>query len=372
MRIERPSTIGAESGRAAIEPEIVPVLIAFTLWRSRFTLSSNARFTSTLKPIVLPPNQPPRFYRGGSAIARFRGLEPGGEFAPEDWLGATNPLAGSDTRGLTVLPDGRVLRDAIAAEPESFLGAAHVDRFGSDPRLLVKLLDAAERLPVHSHPDDAFAQERLAARHGKSEAWLILAGGTIHLGFREDVEANVLLAWVARQDVDAMLGALNEQRVAPGDCVFVPATVPHAIGAGVFMVEVQQASDLSLLLEWRRLGLERDDAALGLDFDEVLGAVRLAAVRDDELEAWTIHRKSAHSLVPGEAARFFRAERVVGGDGLEPGYAILVVVEGAGALVSEAGKLEVKRGDTILVPFAAGAAELRGDVEALRCRPPAT
>jgi hypothetical protein len=45
MRIERPSTIGAESVRAAIEPEVVPVLIAFTLWLSRFTLSSEARLT---------------------------------------------------------------------------------------------------------------------------------------------------------------------------------------------------------------------------------------------------------------------------------------------------------------------------------------
>ena len=317
-----------------------------------------------MKPLLLAPNQPPRFYRGGERIARFRGLPAPGDHVPEDWVGSTTTVSGSEREGLAVLEDGRVLRDAVAAEPDAFLGEDHVRHFGPEPLLLVKLLDAGERLPVHSHPDDEFARERLGAPRGKTEAWLIVEGGTIHLGFRDDVDVETVLGWVGRQDGEAMRAALNEREVGPGDCVYVPAGVPHALGEGVFMVEVQQPSDLGVLLEWQRFGLDPEDAHMGLGWDAALDAVRLTAVGEDELDAWTI--RGGGSLVPSEAERFFRAERVGGGASLEPAYSILVVLDGAGRL----GELELKRGDTVLVPFAAGAGELSGDLEAIRCLPP--
>ena len=65
--------------------------------------------------IQLPANQPAaRFYRGGSRIAAFRGTAPGAGFEPEDWVGSVTTLAGDDPIGLTTLPDGTLLRDAIA------------------------------------------------------------------------------------------------------------------------------------------------------------------------------------------------------------------------------------------------------------------
>ncbi len=67
-----------------------------------------------MKPILLGPNQPVRFYRGGPAIARFRGLLPDDGSVPEDWVASTTVIFGDGSRGLTVLPDGRLLRDAIA------------------------------------------------------------------------------------------------------------------------------------------------------------------------------------------------------------------------------------------------------------------
>jgi len=317
-----------------------------------------------VKPFRLQPNQPRRFYRGGERIASFRGLPVPDDHVPEDWVGSTTTVSGSDREGLAVLADGRLLRDAVAAEAETFLGGEHVRRFGPDPLLLVKLLDAGEPLPVHSHPDDEFARERLGAPRGKTEAWLILEGGAIHLGFRDDVDAETVLGWVDRQDGDAMRAAMNEREVAAGDCVYVPAGVPHALAEGVFMVEAQQPSDLGVLLEWERYGLDPDDAHMGLGWEAALDAVRLTAVGGDELDAWTIRGRG--SLVPPEAEPFFRAERVGGGASLEPAYSILVVVEGTGLL----GELELKRGDTVLVPFAAGAGELDGDLEAIRCLPP--
>src|SRR5262249_38567616 len=200
--------------------------------------------------------------------------------------------------------DGRLLRDAIEDDPEAFLGPAHTARFGSDAALLVKLLDAGQRLPAHFHPDRAFAESRLGLAHGKTEAWLIVetpdGGASIWLGFREDVEADVLAEWVEGQDVAAMLGALNEIRVDDGDCVFVPAGFPHAIGEGIFLVELQEPTDLSILMEWTGFAIDGErDGHLGLGFEVALQSARRTTVSNEELAGLRRTTSSAPEPAPG-------------------------------------------------------------------------
>ncbi|MDT4980932.1 MAG: mannose-6-phosphate isomerase, partial [Pseudonocardiales bacterium] len=194
-------------------------------------------------PLALPANQPAdRFYLGGARIAAFRGTAPAGDHVPEDWIASTTTVAGFDDVGLTHLDDGRTLRAAIAADPSAWLGPEHASRFGADPALLVKLLDAGERLPVHVHPNDEFARQHLSCRTGKTESWIILAaepGAQVHLGFHDDVDPAQLTSWVDQQDRAAMLSALHGIAVRPGDTVYVPAGLPHAIGAGILLLELQ-------------------------------------------------------------------------------------------------------------------------------------
>ena len=72
-------------------------------------------------------------------------------------------------------------------DPENWLGATHVATFGADTALLVKLLDAGQRLPVHCHPSNEFAAAHLDSRYGKTEAWIVVgttgADPTVHIGF---------------------------------------------------------------------------------------------------------------------------------------------------------------------------------------------
>lgn len=331
-------------------------------------------------PLALPANQPAdRFYRGGPRIAAFRGVPPAGDHVPEDWVASTTTLAGEDRLGLTVLPDGRTLRDAVAAAPERWLGPAHVAEHGSDPALLVKLLDAGERLPVHVHPDDAFAREHLSCPAGKTEAWIILdreAGARVHLGFRHDVRPQQLSDWVREQDREAMLSALHELPVHPGDTVHVPAGLAHAIGAGVLLLELQQAADLSLLLEHAGYAVDGErDGHLGIGFEAATSCVRHAAVAAAELDRLRGRWDDAHVL-PSYADRFFRAERHAGREldsELDPGFSVVVVVDGAGRLAwgGPSGELDVRAGATVAIPHAAGPVRLRGDLHVLRCRPPA-
>jgi mannose-6-phosphate isomerase len=332
-----------------------------------------------VRPVLLPPNGIPRFYLGGPAIAALRGTEPAGERVPEDWVGSTTTVFGDDELGLSRLPDGRLLRDAAAADPVAFLGPEHAARRGADPALLVKLLDAGERLPVHVHPDDGFARDALGTRYGKTEAWIVVAttrpDASVAAGFREDVDAATLERWVRDQDHAAMLGALNPMPVAAGDAIFVPAGTAHAIGDGVLIVELQQPTDLSVLLEWDGFGIaDETEATLGLGWDVALRCVERGAQDPGALRAARAADGGVTPLLPPAADPFFRAERIAPAPAaeLERGFAILVVLEGEGALHPAEGEpLAVRRGDTVLVPWAAGACRLEGDVVAIACRPPA-
>jgi mannose-6-phosphate isomerase len=311
----------------------------------------------------MPPNVLPHFYAGGARIAALRGLELDSDHMPEEWIGAVSTTFGDAERGLSRLADGTLVRDAIAADPERWLGPEHTARFGPDPALLVKLLDAGQRLPVHFHPGRTFAREALGLAYGKTEAWIIVEaepGASVHVGFNRPVEPAEVRDWMRAQDAAAMLGALHELPVAPGDTVFVPAGTAHAIGAGILLVELQEPTDLSVLLEWDAFELTADDGHLGLGFDRALEAL------DRTAAAPPVNR----SDLPAAADPYFRADRVRGGAMLDRGFSILVGLAGSGALGTEAGEVPFARGSAVLVPYAAGAGELTGDVDAIRCRPP--
>ncbi|MCI1017480.1 carbohydrate kinase [Microbacterium sp. C5A9] len=324
-----------------------------------------------MNPVLLPSNRPAeRFYRGGARISAFRGEEGAAPREPEDWIGSTTTVNGEPELGLTTLPDGRLLRTAIEQDPVSWLGDEHVARWGADTRLLVKLLDAGQRLPVHAHPHDDFAATHLGRAHGKAEAWYILQGGTVHVGLAEDVDAAVLADLVERQDVTALLGLLHEIEVAAGDVVWVPPGELHAIGAGVLLLELQQPEDLSILLEWQ--GFAIDGATLGhlgLGFDVALAAVTRRGRASADLGALVSTAPASGSAFPAAADEYFRLERlpVDGVAVIDRGFSIVVVSDGR----VEIGGEPLPAGSALLVPHAAGALEASGRGELLVARPPA-
>jgi mannose-6-phosphate isomerase len=314
------------------------------------------------------------FYAGGAQIAALRGLDIADDHMPEEWLGAVNTtFAASDGRGLSRLDDGTLVRDAIAADPEAWLGAEHVARFGADPCLLTKLLDAGQRLPVHFHPGRAFAREALGLTHGKTEAWVIVEavpGASVWAGFKRDVELATVREWMRTQDSAAMLAALHELPVGAGDALFVPAGTPHAIGAGILLVELQEPTDLSVTLEWTGFEIGEDDGHLGLGWPRVLQALDRSGWDERRLAALRA-TPGARDLLPADAEPYFRAERVSGRETLEPGFSVLVGTRGMGTLATSETELVFGRGSAVLSPHSAGELVLTGDVEGLRCRPPA-
>jgi mannose-6-phosphate isomerase len=247
--------------------------------------------------------------------------------------------------------------------------------------LLVKLLDAGERLPVHFHPGRAFARQELGLAFGKTEAWIIVSaepGAVVHVGLKAPVERSTLARWVREQDIPAMLAAMHALAVQPGTALFVPAGTLHAIGSGILLVELQEPTDLSVLLEWERFGVSDGSETLGLGWDRILDAVDLDPARTEDLLVQADGHTSAKAvaeLLPSCAAPYFRAQRVEPrGDPvhLEPSFAILVVLDGWVKVWSEsADPLDLRGGQTALIPYAAGRTTLDGHASVIRCLPPA-
>jgi mannose-6-phosphate isomerase len=337
--------------------------------------------SAPVQPVVLEPNRIRRFYAGGPRIDDLRGEASRGSGAPEDWVGSTTTSFGDPREGLSVLADGRLLRDAIESEPVAFLGADHVARWGANPALLVKLLDAGERLPVHFHPGRAFASEQLGLSFGKTEAWIIVAAqpdAVVHLGLRAPVSAATVRRWVGEQDVAVMLAAMNEVPVAAGQILFVPAGTPHSIGSGILLVELQEPTDLSILLEWQRLRISSGVEHLALGWERALAALSLDAHRPG---LGSLPEQDGgppgplEDLLPESAEPYFRAQSIMlrgSPVGLEPSFSILIVLDGELSLTGErGGELELRRGATVLIPHGSGGTRLDGQATVIRCRPPA-
>ena len=337
-------------------------------------------------PIRLPVNQFDHFYRGGNRIGALR-HGPGGPRRPEEWLASTTSRFGEAPNGFTVLPDGSMLVEMVDKDPVAWLGADHVARYGSNSEVLIKLLDLDQRLPVHLHPNREFARSHLGLAHGKTEAWYVLdapPGAKVGVGFAEAMDPGQVREWVMAEDSASLLSALRTREVRPGDAMLVPAGLPHTVQEGVFVLELQEPTDLSILLEWQDFAVDGfKDGHLDLGFDTVLGAVDYSAVSASDLDSLVLAREDIEAAglqraMPKEADQYFRLHRLHAGEtptAVEAGFTVVLITEGTGVITTQTESLEVQRGDAILLGHAVGNWTLHSlgasPCVAMVCRPPA-
>lgn len=328
-----------------------------------------------MKPAFLAPNLVEHFYVGGPKIGALRGIEVTSPRQPEEWIAATVSRADAPGVGPARTAEGDLLRDLVVKDPRGWLGTETSD---GDVGILVKLLDAGERLPVHVHPDRAFAARHLDCPYGKTEAWLVLDAtddAAVYLGWNADVDPDELARARDEQDNAWLLGHLNRIEVRPGDGILVPAGTAHAIGAGVFITEVQEPTDFSILLEWSVTTSTREESHLGLGFDLAMQAVSTKALAADELAALQVHTElsasaaTALALLPEAARPFFRLDLAGAGARVPAGFAAVIVLEGSGALRGEGDEVEVQQGAALAVPAGFGDWTVTGDARLVVARP---
>jgi mannose-6-phosphate isomerase len=141
--------------------------------------------------------------------------------------------------------------------------------------LLIKFLDAHDRLSVQVHPNDEQARRLGRGPRGKTESWLVLFAephSRLYTGLKPGVNRKAFVQSLAAGRIEE---CLHSYEVRPGDCVFVPAGTVHTIGENVVLAEIQQASDVTFRIDdWGRLGadgqprsLHREEALECIDFE---------------------------------------------------------------------------------------------------------
>ena len=340
-----------------------------------------------------------RCYTGGYLLDAFVGnMHPHDSHTPEDWLASTVPaLNGPHAQG----PDeglarvcgedgaaGPLFRDVIATDPTAYLGRAGAPALD----VLCKFLDSAVRLPMQCHPDRAFAREFYHSDHGKAESWIVLDTREIDgeapyllMGFQPGIRRENFIAAVQAQDIPAMERMLHKIPVHAGETYFIPGRFPHAIGPGVFMLEVQEPSDWVVQPEAFCAGtalsssdmwgpLTPEQALECFDYrgetrDEVIARTRQTPQVESNAAAGSIER-----IIGPTITRCFGVQKITVRDhftaACDAPYHIEVVVAGAGTLQVGEKITPVTRGDVLFVPFGVKAitySAADGELATYRC-----
>jgi mannose-6-phosphate isomerase len=166
---------------------------------------------------------------------------------------------------------GRTLHDLVEEFPDELVGEGWR---GPHFPLLIKFLDASNRLPVHLHADDETARKKHGEPHGKTEAWHILWAAddaTILAGVENDLSREELVAAFKVQHYEAVM---PRHGIQVGDTVYVPGGILHTFGPDTLILEVQQTSDLGQFvmpfdLYGNRLDEEEWDVNIEATLDEL-------------------------------------------------------------------------------------------------------
>jgi mannose-6-phosphate isomerase len=213
-------------------------------------------------PLMQLSNRVWRTYKGGSLIDRWKKAQDEIDASlPEEWIMSTISARGKnrpEEEGLTFVntPLGIIsLNELITADLELFLGHRVASKFGTTG-VLIKMLDANERLTIQVHPDKEYAHTILHSAFGKTESWYVLGGreiegekSAIYLGFKENITPEIWGELFKKQDIKGMLNCLHRFEVQPGDAFIIYGGVPHAIGSGCFLMEVQEPTDYTMRVE---------------------------------------------------------------------------------------------------------------------------
>lgn len=236
-----------------------------------------------------------RAYYGGERLDAFAGKEERVRGRrPEEWIASTVTAFNADRpdekEGISVTEDGENFAELIAQNPTQMLGKAKAEKFGGKMSILVKLLDAGERLVIQCHPSVPFAKKEFGSQFGKTECWYILEAdddANVYLGFKEGITKEYWKELFEKQDIDGMLSCLHNHPVRKGDLYFVEGGVPHAIGGGCLMVELQEPSDLMVIPERKTpSGVELADIKLhgGIGFDKMWDCFHYDGMSEKEIK----------------------------------------------------------------------------------------
>ena len=245
---------------------------------------------------------------------------------------------------------GKTVGELLRDHPNELMGKSTFAN-GEFP-LLIKFIDAADKLSVQVHPDDAYAA-RVEGDHGKTEMWYIVDAdedAEIICGLRDGIDNAAFCNALQKGD---LMSVLKTQKVCKGDAYFIPAGLPHTIGKGILIAEIQQNCDLTYrVYDYDRCG--PDGLLRELHIDKACDVIR--PFKEEEIDSLRYARgipTSRENVLCD--CKYFRVEKLnlcqnthtlLQNDYLRH----LLVIEGDGTIECGDTSYTFHQGDSILLP----------------------
>ena len=261
--------------------------------------------------------------------------------------------------------DGQKLNDLVKALKGQLVGEANYQRFGDEFPLLIKFIDAHQDLSIQVHPTDEIAHRQGKPR-GKTEMWYVMDSqptAKLYNGLKMQITPDQYKEMVAN---DTICDALAQYHVHEGDCFFIPAGRIHAIGAGCYLAEIQQTSDVTYrIYDYKRR--DKDGNLRQLHTQEAAESINYT-VLPDYRQHYTPQKNEGQLLV--ECPYFNTAVY----DLTEPmtidyseldSFVILIGLKGEGLLSVDGEEVPFCAGETLLIPATAREVRAEGTIKFL-------
>ena len=334
--------------------------------------------------LILESNRVWRTYPGGMKLDIMEGRKhPKDTHFPEDWIGSTTRAINKGRENLVeeglskvvVGDDTLTLKELCEREPDAMLGAEHFKKYGANTQFLLKFLDSAIRLHIQCHPTIPFAQKYLKSNSGKTEAYVILSirddvkNPYIYMGFQNPPSKEVFKQMIEEQNSNAILGCFEKIPIKPGDVFMVPGGMPHAIGEGVFMIEIMEPTDFAVRIEFERGGYVLPEESRfmnrGIDFALSMFNYEPTSVKTIKEHFFckprplvTQNQSTEYVLINESKTPCFSVNRIDVKDSYvieSDSFYIGIVTKGSGRIVIGEDTYLVNEGSKLFIPYKTGA-----------------
>ncbi|MCL1614904.1 class I mannose-6-phosphate isomerase [Bacteroides sp. ET71] len=287
---------------------------------------------------------------GGDKIIPFKHLNESLQNVGESWEvsaveGSESVVANGPDKGLT-------LPEMVRKYKEELVGEANYARFGEKFPLLIKFIDAKLDLSIQVHPDDALAKQRHNS-FGKNEMWYVIAadkGAKLISGFAKEITPK---EYKERVHDGTFAEVLQTCNIQPGDVFYVPAGRVHGIGAGAFVAEIQQTSDITYrIFDYNRK--DKNGKTRELHTAQAVDAINFSDVQDDFRTAYDHVQNEPVEVVacPYFTTSVYDMTEEISCDYSElDSFVIFICVEGSCRLIdNEKNEISLQAGETVLLP----------------------
>lgn len=289
---------------------------------------------------------------GGDKIIPFKHLNETLPNVGESW--EVSVVEGSESVVANGADKGYTLPEMVRKYKEELVGEANYARFGNKFPLLIKFIDAKLDLSIQVHPGDELAKKRHNS-FGKNEMWYVIAadkGAKLISGFAEEITPK---EYKDRVHNGTFAEVLQTCAIEPGDVFYVPAGRVHGIGAGAFVAEIQQTSDITYrIFDYNRK--DKDGKSRELHTSQAMDAINFSDVQDDFR---TEYERVQNEPVEMVASPYFTTsvydmtEEITCDYSELDSFVIFICVEGSCRLTDDnQNEITLRAGETVLLPAA--------------------